>query len=183
VREVDDDTVPYHLLEPSLTPARPPLPEEQPGRVPVVFWLDGERLVPEGTGDSCSAAPGELVQRLLSALAAGPSDEARATGESSAIPPDSGLELVGTDGDTAEVDIEPETSISAERLPLAVGQIVLTVTSAPTVDAVVLLSDGESVQVPLPGGALTDGPVTAEDYTPLLPDRYQRSTGLGCPEP
>jgi hypothetical protein len=25
--------------------------------------------------------------------------------------------------------------------------------------------------------------VTAEDYTPLLPDRYQRSTGLGCPEP
>jgi hypothetical protein len=178
---VDDDTVPYHLLDPGASPPRPPAPTEDPGPVPVVFWLAGERLVPDATGVSCGVHPEQLVAELLNALAAGPSDEARAAGRSSAIPPDSGLDLVTLHDATVEVDIEPETSLSAERLPVAVGQVVLTVTSAPTVESVVLVSEGEPVQVPLPGGALTDGPVTAQDYEALLPHRFQGTAGTGCP--
>lgn len=40
------------------------------------------------------------------------------------------------------------------------GQVVLTVRSAPTVRSVILMTDGQPVQVPLPQGALTGGPVT-----------------------
>ena len=181
MREIDESSVPYHLLEPSLPPSRAALPEHQVGQVPVVFWLDDDHLVPEGTGDSCSVGAADLIRALLAALAEGPSDEARAAGESSAIPPDSGLELVGVERGTVRVDIEPETSLSAERLPVAVGQVVLTVTSAPTVESVVLVSDGEPIQVPLPDGVLTDGPVTAADYAELLPERSRGAEGFGCP--
>jgi spore germination protein GerM len=122
-----------------------------------------------------------LVERLLAALAAGPSEQGRSAGRSSAIPPDSGLELVGIVDGTAQVDIEPEASLSAERLPVAMGQIVLSVTSVPTIRSVVLVADGEPLQVPLPGGVLTDGAVTADDYADLLPDRFQSPQSFGCP--
>jgi spore germination protein GerM len=146
-----------------------------------VFWLTSDRLVPEATGDSCADRPELVVQQLLGALVAGPSEQARAARRSSAIPPDSGLDLVSIVDGTVQVAIEPETSLSAERLPVAVGQIVLTVTSAPTVRSVVLVADGEPVQVPLPGGVLTDGPVTGDDYSDLLPDRFRTPRSFGCP--
>jgi spore germination protein GerM len=122
------------------------------------------------------------VERLLGYLTAGPTDGARAAGRSTALPPESRLSLVGLTAGTAEVEVDPETGISADRLPVAIGQVVLTVTSAPGVSAVALVSDGAPVQVPLPGGALTGEPVTAQDYASLLPDRY-RGQELGCPQP
>ena len=181
VHVVDDDTVPYQLLESGTPSARSSVPGRDPGPVPVVFWMTGDRLVPEATGDSCAERPEVLVERLLGALAAGPSDDARAAGKSSAIPSDAGLDLVGMSDGSVEVEIEPETSLSAERLPVAVGQVVLTITSAPTVRSVVLVSDGSPVQVPLPGGVLTNGPVTADDYADLLPDRFATPASFGCP--
>ena len=79
------------------------------------------------------------------------------------------------------MDIDDGTSISAERLPAAIGQVVLTLSSAPGIESVVLVSDGQPVQVPLPGGALTDQPVTGDDYAELLPDRFRGSGRPGCP--
>ena len=149
----------------------------------MVFWVDGDRIVPEATGDSCDVPPDVLVEALLGALAAGPSDDARADGRSSAIPPDAGLDLIRIEGSSADVDIEPMTSLSAERLPVAVGQVVLTATSTGAIQSVRLVSHGESVQVPLPGGALTVGPVTAEDYAALLPNRFAGPASFGCPAP
>lgn len=182
VRRIDDDAVPYRLLE-SGGPSAGTVPTGDPGAVPVVFWLVGDRLVPSATGDSCTEAPGQLVPRLLEALVNGPPAEARAEGRSSAIPADSGLGVLGSVDGTVHVEIEPETSLSAERLPVAVGQVVLTITSAPSVRSVVLVSNGAPLQVPLPGGALTEGPVTGDDYADLLPDRFKTPGSLGCPEP
>jgi hypothetical protein len=182
-QRIDDDTVPYQLLESAPPAAGSSTKAGEPRRVPVVFWLDGNHLTPEATDDSCADRPDLLVKQLLGGLAAGPSDDARAAGRSSALPSDSGLDLVGIVDGTAEVEIEPETSLSAEMLPVAVGQVVLTITSAPTVQSVALVSDGKPLQVPLPGGVLTDGPVTDEDYADLLPDRYQGQGTFGCPQP
>jgi len=72
------------------------------------------------------------------------------------------------------------SSLSAERLPVAVGQVVLSVASAPTVRGVALQTYGRPVQVPLPGGSLTDGPVTATDYVDLLSPRWRQPGAFGC---
>jgi spore germination protein GerM len=182
VRTVDDDTVPPGLLDSADPSSATDGATEAPGPVPVVFWLvDEDRLTPATTDASCTQSAEVVVTRLLGALAAGPTEEERAVGRSTAIPPESAPALVDMAAGTVRVEVDPEASISADRLPAAVGQIVLTVTSAPGVRSVVLVSDGAPVQLPLPGGALTDGPVTADDYAPLVADRYQQPREVGCP--
>jgi hypothetical protein len=184
VTTVEDQAVPYHLLDSDGPSSAATGTSTTPGPVPMVFWLvKGDRLVPAATDVSCDQAPEVVVERLLGELAAGPTDEARAAGRSTAIPPESALALVDITQDTVRVMVDPETDISADRLPAAVGQVVLTVTSAAGVRSVVLVSEAGPVQVPLPGGALNEGPVTAADYTVLMPDRYEQPREVGCPEP
>lgn len=180
VRRVDDADVPYRLLEPGIGASAAPGSDEQPGRAPAVYWLDDDLLVPEATGGSCAQRAQVLVQELLAALSAGPSDDARARGRSSAIPSDTPLTVDGVSGGTVSVDIQGGTSISAERLPAALGQVVLTLTSAPGVRSVLFRSDGQDLQVPLPGGVLTSRPVTADDYAELLPRRFRGAERPGC---
>ncbi|GAB3242107.1 GerMN domain-containing protein [Nocardioides dilutus] len=182
VTRVDGETVPYDLLESGAPSSRDAEGSPVPGPVPMVFWLVGdERLVPSAAGASCDQPPELAAARLLEELAAGPTEDARAAGRSTAIPPESALTLVDVAEGTAQVAVAPETPISAERLPAAVGQIVLTVTSVAGVGSVLIVSSAGPVQVPLPGGALTGGPVTAEDYSSLLPDRFEQLP-VGCPE-
>lgn len=187
VRSIDQDTVPYDLLEVESS-GDPPAANHGPvsALVPVTFWVTAdERLVPVETEGSCSESPAELARRLLTELALGPDVSARAAGLSSALPPDSELALIALVGGTAEVEVESGT-ISADLLPLAMGQVVLSLTSAPGVEYVVLQSSGETVEVPLPGGPLAARPVSADDYAPLLPARYLDASAsaltpaLGC---
>ena len=84
------------------------------------------------------------------------------------------------------MDLDPVTIADAERLPLAVGQIVLSVTSAPGVDAVRLVTSGQPVDLPLPSGALATRDVTPEDYAALVLERITDGDGLdtiGCADP
>ena len=75
----------------------------------------------------------------------------------------------------ARISVVPsEKPPTADRLPLAVAQIVFTATSAEGVDRVQLLRNGRIIEVPLPGGARTSAPVGAGDYLELL---------TGSPEP
>lgn len=183
VKQVDDETVPRRLLAPGAPSSATTESAAAPGLVPVVFWLvDEDMLTPAAAGASCTQPPEVVVTSLLNQLAAGPADEERAAGRSTAIPPGSVPELVDITAGTALVEVDPETSISADRLPAAVGQIVLTVTSAPGVDFVAVVNDDAPAQLPLPGGALTDDPVTAEEYAALVPDRYQGPDDVGCPD-
>ncbi len=71
-------------------------------------------------------------------------------------------------------------SLSAERLPMAVGQLVLTVLSAPGIRSVELVSDDGPIEAPLPGGVLTEGPVTVDDYIGLVVSGYEALGKWGC---
>ncbi len=182
VEQVSNDAVPYELLEPVAPSPGGDVDDGGKHATPKVFWLlDDDRLISDTAAPSCGEEPSVVVERVLEELAAGPGEDARAAGRSTAIPPESVLALVRIDdGGTAEVMVDPETAISPDRLPAAVGQIVLTVTSAPGVRSVVLVSSTEPVPVPLPGGPLAEGPVTAKDYADLLVD--PDSAAEGCPE-
>jgi hypothetical protein len=176
VETVDEATVPYHLLD-------DPSPSQQEGAgdqpslsEPQVYWVDEtERLIPRTAPIGCPGDVAELVDALLSEITTGPADEVRDQGLGTALPPESGLTLTAVQDGVAVVDIQPASQIGADRLPIAIGQLVLTVTSAPAIDQVELLSNGEAVQIPVAGGALTDSPVTAQDYAAMVPSRYRNS--------
>lgn len=192
-RAVDPATVPYNLLaapDPGRADAAPGL--EPPRGVPVVFWLRrDDRLTPAPAGTTCDDPVAQVVADVLAAIAAAPTSQERGAGLASAVPPSTRLELVALEDDgVAVVDVDPVALGDAERLPLAVGQIVLSVTSAPGVQALRLVTSGDAVEVPLPDGALADRAVTADDYVRLLPRRLVTRAGgtgalagdVGCPD-
>ncbi|WP_159083870.1 GerMN domain-containing protein [Nocardioides terrigena] len=170
---VEDSTVPYHLLDdrPAAdvsTQGAAPAPSE-----PLLFWVDDDgRLIPRTASQTCPVD----VAALLDELSAGPTDRARTEGLATALPPDSAIELVSLTDDLVEVDLDTETQVSADRLPLAIGQLVLTLVSVPGIERVSLVSEGEPVQVPGADGALSAAPVTAGTYRPLVPPTYQQSS-------
>jgi hypothetical protein len=158
-----------------------------PPKVPAVFWLrPDDLLAPAATDLSCGQEPAEVVQDLLALLAA-PGTTERDADRGSAIPSTAKLRLVAIEDGVAEVELDPLALGDAERLPLAVGQVVLSVTSAPGVDAVRIVTSGRAVDLPLPSGALATGEATAKDYATLLPKRMRhevfRPGNFGCPPP
>ncbi len=181
-RTVDPETVPYALLSPAPS-ADPTAPAGSspsatatpttPGTAvasPLVFLVDEDLLVavpvvdPPAFGD-----PEAMVRTALTQLSAGPDEDQRRAGLASALGSDVDLRLVDLADGTARVDVVlPSRDPAPDQLPLAVGQIVLTVTSVTGVDDVVLVQDGEAIEMPLPGGARTSDPVGAADYQDLL---------------
>ncbi|MDR7252607.1 hypothetical protein J2X46_001583 [Nocardioides sp. BE266] len=184
---VADAAVPYNLLGTGESSSRAVGgTANAPRDVPLVFWLGRDDLLTPAAVDlSCDLPAADVVSELLETLAASPSDAEREAGLASALPPAARLALVEVDDGTAEVELDPLAIGDAERLPLVVGQVVLSVTSAPGVDAVRLVTSGETVELPLPGGELVSGSATAEDYASLLPDRVAASGSaeLGCRAP
>lgn len=157
--------VPYGLLSPS-GPA-PSASASPVVRGPLVWLVRGDRLVP-AEAPSAGADPATTAAALLRRLADGPSDQERADGLATAFGPGVALTLTEVIAGHAVVDIRAgDLAPSPSRLPLAVGQLVLTLASVDGIDDVSLTSDGSAIQAPLPGGALTDRPLRAEDYAAL----------------
>lgn len=187
VQVVPDEAVPYDLLESGDDGTSSPADVATvPSGEPVAFWLQpDDRLVPTTLGLSCERPATEVVEDLLDGLADGPSASQRESGLSSGIPPATSLELVGIEDGVARLALDPLAIGDPERLPLAVGQVVLAVTSAPGVEAAELVASGGTVDLPLPDGALSPGAATAEDYAVLLPPRLTDDGALppdlGCP--
>ncbi len=160
--------VPHGLTSPTTdSPAwSAPAPVLDPTRVYLVAGDD--ELVPRGR----EVGDGSLRDRLgdlLGELADGPTVDERDQHFSTALPPDVELTAVAVSDGTATVDIggsAPAPSGWSSRL--AVAQIVLTATSLPTVDAVLLTVDGTPVDAPLPSGELTSSPLGAVDYTAFV---------------
>ncbi|WP_236827286.1 MULTISPECIES: GerMN domain-containing protein [unclassified Blastococcus] len=156
--------VPYGLAAP--TPAPSAAPSAVPGEVGWAYLIGpDEALVPRAR-DSGSGSAEERLADLLSALAAGPTGDERAEGLSTALPSGTTLEVSGIDGGTATIDLAGASPLSSGRR--AVAQIVLTAASLPGIDAVLLTSDGQPVEAPLPSGALTDEPLLPADYAAFL---------------
>ena len=170
--------VPYELSQPSSTPAPT---RERPRASRIRVWMvRDETLVPivvaETGVDTLDAARSAVAR-----LAAGPTDQERALGLSSALGPDVQLSVREVSGGTAVVDIRSEGQApSAGQLPLAVGQVVLTLTSIPGVERVSLTAGGAPIQAPLPGGVLTERPLDARDYTYLVAP-HATATVYGTP--
>ncbi|GAB2681460.1 GerMN domain-containing protein [Thalassiella azotivora] len=168
-RSLEPTQVPYGLLNPPPAPTASPT-DAPPGRtVPQVYLLDADdRLVPQASTVDATGLR-SVARQVLAQLAAGPTESQRRAGLSSALGPEVTLELLEIEGTTATVEVElPTREPSADRLPLAVGQIVLSLTSVAGVESVRLVQDDERVAAVLPGGNRAEGAVRATDYLPLL---------------
>ena len=158
--------VPYGLLSPS--GAAPSASTSPAARGPRVWLVRDDRLVPAEAPPSGPDA-GTTARGLLRRLASGPTERERADGLSTAFGPSVELTLTEVTGGHAVIDIRAgDLAPSPSRLPLAVGQLVLTMVSVDGIDDVALTAAGSAVQAPLPGGALTDRPLRADDYAALL---------------
>lgn len=164
--------VPYGLLEPATAS---PTPTATPGvlLVPGTIYLADpqQKLVSVGVQvPSGPAAP--MLQSLLNRLAVGPTDRERAQGLVTDLGPGSTIVLRTISAGTANIELQSTgQDPSPSKLPVAVGQIVLTATSIVGVDRVVLVRDGTVLPVPGPDGSTTTVPLVASDYDGLLAPR------------
>lgn len=128
-----------------------------------------DRLRPTSRQVRVSPRPPTHLASVLDALIGGPTEADVDDGLRSVVPSTTAVRAVTVDGDTAVVDLSEEfASIGGERELLAVGQVVLTVTTFPGVRQVRLQLEGRPTAIPLPDGSLTDGPVALSDYAELL---------------
>lgn len=174
-------TVPYGLMSPTSPDTSEPTPQQD--LRPRVYLVRDDQLVPVPASVPPAGDVDSTVGALLEQLAVGPQEAERTRGLSSALGPDVGIGLVQLEGTTAVVEVRAGAQLpSASRLPLAVGQIVLTAVSVPGVDRVQLTAEGKPVQAPLPDGALTDRPLSAADYASLVA-RARTAAPSGSPTP
>ena len=160
--------VPYGLAAPTSPPSAAPssVPQDEAGWAYLVG--PDQALVPRAR-DTGTGSPTERLGELLSGLAAGPTEEEQARGLSTALPQGLELAVTGIDGATATIDLSGAATLpSGAESRRAVAQIVLTATSLAGVQAVLLTSDGEPVEAPLPSGELTDLPLFPADYGVFL---------------
>lgn len=160
--------VPYGLA--SRTPSAPSgsTTETMLAEAGVYLVTPEDVLVPRGR-DVPTGPLEDRLQILLGELATGPSPQELADELSTSLPPE--VELVVTDitDGTITVDIAgPVDAPPGEESRLAVGQIVLTVTSLPAVRAVRLAREGKPIDAPLPNGESTSEPLTADQFTAFL---------------
>ena len=156
--------VPYGLADPTPAPTST-APPEATADVSRVHWVSAtDTLVPRVREVSGSTRRDRLAD-LLEQLAAGPTGDERDEQLSTDLPPEVRLGVTDLDGGTATIDLdelaEAPSGVSGRR---AVAQIVLTATSVPGVESVLLELAGEPIEAPLPAGELTDRPLTAMDY-------------------
>ncbi|MGH8893721.1 MAG: GerMN domain-containing protein [Actinomycetes bacterium] len=168
-RALDAGDVPYRLLDEAAGHSADPSVSGPLVTVPQVFFLDGdERLVPQPQPMAASGLE-PVVGALLGRLATGPTEQQRGRGLGSALGPGARLRLLQVTDGLASVEVTPsQQSPAADRLPLAIGQVVLTAASVDGVDRVLLVRDGQPLEAPLPGGERTSEPLTPSDYTDLL---------------
>jgi spore germination protein GerM len=114
-------------------------------------------------------SPKDRLECLLAALAAGPTAAEHDLQLATALPPDAELTVTDLTRGTATVDLAgPADAPAGSASRRAVAQVVLSATSVPGVEAVVLTVEGEPVDAPLPSGQLSSAPLSAEDYAVYL---------------
>jgi hypothetical protein len=142
----------------------------------VGYFADGEKVVPvrvEAAANDPTAALNQLV--------AGPTQEARDAGYTSAIPAETKVNSVTTSGDTATVDLSPEFGSGGGSLSMQmrVAQIVFTLTREPGVKKVVFKMGGEPLEALGGEGLMLDKPQTRDDWESLCPEILVESPVLG----
>ena len=168
-RRIDARAVPYGLLDAAHAEATAG-PTTDAGELgPQVYLLDGDQRLVAVPVTARGIGTLEVFSDLLDRLAQGPTEAQRAQGLATAFGPNVDIRLLGIVDGTARIDVRSaEKEPPANRLPLAIGQVVLTATSLPEILRVQVLTDGRPAEVPLPGGALTSVPLVRQDYAALV---------------
>jgi spore germination protein GerM len=130
-----------------------------------VYWIRDDQLV--GATTSSGVAP-ELT-RIVATLERGPGSADDRGAERSAVSRGDVVDEITQDD--AQVTIELDDAfaeVAGSDQVLALGQIVMTLTSIPTVGSVVFRQGGRPLDVPLPDGTLVRRPVLRADYASLV---------------
>jgi spore germination protein GerM len=165
--QIKPEAVPSQLRDvPSPESAMPSTAD--PGKSTVfVHFVRKDRLVGLPREAPAASQSGRL-NAVVTALIAGPSEGEQARGITSALPPGLQLTVVAIEGQRVVLELSGETDgRSATENVLAVGQIVLSMTSLTTVKEVVFSRDGAPAEALLADGALATKPLTAADYAVL----------------
>lgn len=109
------------------------------------------------------------AQELVDALEAGPTETERTAGLSTALGGTDVISAVTLTGDRAELALtSPVDSGTRSDVVLAYAQLVCTLTARADITTVVFTQDGTAVGVPRGDLSLSDGPLTAADYSVLI---------------
>ncbi|SDY67573.1 Sporulation and spore germination [Modestobacter sp. DSM 44400] len=160
--------VPYGLASPTSSASATPTSPTRLDQPRVYLIGDDGALVPRGR-DLAGGTLGERLDELLADLASGPTATELTDQLSTALHPDTTLSADELTGTTVTIDLGGSADApTGEESKRAVGQIVLTATSLPGIEAVLLTRSGQRVDAPLPSGQLTSQPLASADYASLL---------------
>ena len=110
-----------------------------------------------------------LVAELLADLLAGPDDSERSAGLSSALQGGDVVSNIHVSDRRAVVELSTTIENAARNDEvLAYAQLVCTLTARADITGVTFTHNGQPIGVPRADGSLTQGPLTAADYTTLL---------------
>ncbi|MGH8969283.1 MAG: GerMN domain-containing protein [Actinomycetes bacterium] len=168
-RALDTADIPYDLLAPATPTAdeAPSAPSAVTG--PRLFFVTSRDEIKPVEASLPVGPPRETLVGLMERLAAGPAPDQRADGLNTAIPPGIDLRVGSLRGRQVVIDLAGEASGPAgDQSIVAVAQIVLTATSQPAVDSVVLTREGRPIEATLADGELTSAPLTAGDFLSLV---------------
>ena len=157
---VKRDDVPFGLLDATTTTTTRP---RVGGRDIVVYLVSPRGLV--GTVRKTKQAPTGAV--ALGELESGPTPAESAGGLVTTLA-GGAVSLVDVRQGRATVRLDSSFE-GPQAIPVqTIAQVVLTLTSVPTIDRVVFETNGERVEVPRGDGTTTGAPVGAADYQPLI---------------
>lgn len=156
VEHIDDQAVPFGLLDPSA----PAVVAVAGGRFVSVCLLDDGTLVTVQR-QLADNAPLVDVARAAGAL----TDTEAARGLQTKLSGPDEIVSVSLQAGTARVDLAKTSDQTPSADPLAtIAQLVCTLTAQPGVGLVVFSVNGTPIEVPIADGSLTDRPVTRDDY-------------------
>lgn len=160
-RELPADQVPFDLLDPSGSGGD--LPADMGGVGEIYLVADDVLLsVPRPIARDAD------LSAVVDLLANGPTRNEAAIGLRSALPRDPTILSVSQTRNTATVDLDPAfTEIRAAEQPVAIAQIVFTLTRRPEVGRVAFTLEGDPVEVPRGDGSLTAEALTRSDFPEL----------------
>jgi spore germination protein GerM len=130
-----------------------------------LYWVADGRLASEPVSFAAPPSPSTLVTLLERGVPPGGVNQ----GLRSALSGTDAIRSVELQEGTAVVEVRTALTELPERDQLlAVAQIVASLTSSPTTDAVEFRLDGRLLDVPTPDGTLVRRPLRREDYASLL---------------
>lgn len=166
-RIVDDERVPFDLLQPGTTTTPPATVVVPAGEVETIYLVKDNAVVARPRtfeGVSLNSVVLELAAALSSAeIAEGLRTMLEGDGKTPLV-----VDVQLNNG-VATVEISPAfTELDGASQLLALAQLVLTLTAQPGVGQVVLTASGVPIPVLRANGTTTGDPVGRDDYTALL---------------